>query len=188
MTKKSFQFAWWVVVAIAIAMIYVAVLAGPLVPIYATILAVIALIKFLDTKGLVKEFTMKDFGLIMLIGTISVVTLLGLEILAFASVNIWTLLLIGIVLDIITVMLGSIPVIGDVMSAIVVAIVGIILTFLLVEGVFGGLIVGMAVIFAMLPGPIPLTTISLVGIKYFALVSQDFLLDNLKLYKILRWI
>lgn len=107
----------------------------------------------------------EDFGLddllyagVLLGALIFIVGALALS--TFAKMSLLEILVLGLVLDAIGTATGMVPIIGD--------FIGAVLAFFVVFLLFGPsalLIAGFVAFLLLLPGPLPLATISLVGLK-----------------------
>lgn len=129
------------------------ILFGLLVPFFALewISPFIALFFYIRLKkqGRIKEFDWLEIFLVILYTLVMFIGVLSFGIVAFANVPWWKIVLVGMAADVFASILGSFPILGDGLSAILV----LIMVFTIIGGAYGA-ILGLAMAFiSLLPGP-----------------------------------
>jgi len=157
----------WIPVTLAIILTFIAIIAGPFIPAPLVILGSVALIKVGYGFGLFKDTTFKDYliiGIVLLVAVIGYLFMLGH---AFLVIPLWQLIIIAIIADIIAFGLGWLEGLGYTLTGpfgTIISIISGIVVFMFVNwGIGGGIpgiiLGGLAAVGAVIPGPIPVTTI-----------------------------
>jgi len=125
------------------------ILTQPVIP--DVLLPFIAIITFLvvKKKGLLKPFEKKDFLLIFIYTILAFIALIYLQLITLPAVSWWKIILLGIAADVVASILGTIPIVGDLISAIINTFIAI-----LIVGGPQGFILALTLMFiSLIPGP-----------------------------------
>lgn len=171
--------------AIALLNIGLAVLAGPFYPVPLGVILSIGLfylavrlewtpykIEFTrDYKKLISQFKFEDLLAMFLITVFFIFIGLAFGLWSFYGVPWWKIILVGILIDVIIYFTGMIPFVGDVVGALLTFIICI----LIIGGLPGIILSAIAVSIALIPGPVPLVTVSFILIKIVSWIIAQFL-------------
>ena len=168
MKKNSIKY-WWVLAGILLFTL-IALILGPLFP--APVVPIIGLIFLIIArkKEWMKDYTSQDTGMILLSTIIFIVALIGMNVFALSTVPWWEIILLGLLADAIAFGCGFVPVVGDIVSGIVIFF----LIFQIVGGFTGIILGGLGATLALIPGPsLFFVTIAFIVLKLISAFLGD---------------
>lgn len=188
---------FWILELLSAVLLYVAIVVGPIFPIWLAIVISLALLIYgLASKGafngqemlqalrdsgyspssipvyLLEQLEFRDIALGVVFYAVAVIAALGTMMFAVTKVSLFTLIMAGVAADAVSVLGGMVEsagyLAGIVPGVVISALEGLLCFFIvsiIVGGLLGALLGGLAGVIAMIPGPIPLNTVSFVGLK-----------------------
>jgi len=141
-------------------LIFLALITGSYFPLPLALAIAIIGILIAKKKGYVKEYEKGDWVWILFITLFFFALFLLLGFLSVFLISWWQLIIVGIIFDAIAFLTGMLPIVGDILGAILIFIIAT-----AIFGIKGLLLASLVTIIALIPGPIPLITISLIIMK-----------------------
>lgn len=164
----------WLPLSIALVISIISILAGPLLPAPIIIPVVFFIAIALVISGITKEFRARDGIIVFFVFLMTSLLYAGFVGYSFITIPLWKLVVIAVVADIIAFGLGWLAAagyaagfIGGVIIDLFTAIIVFIGVSYFVGGGIQGVILGsLAAIGALIPGPIPVTTITFLALYF----------------------
>lgn len=145
-SKKRFL-SYWSIFAITLTLLGIAIIVGPIFPVPLALLLGVVFFIIAKRKGWVKKFRLFDLFMMAISFVVFLIILASLGLFALLTVPWWQLILLGLISGIVMWMGDFIPVIGDIISSIIVFILAV-----TIIGGLNGMIIGSIVaLIALIP-------------------------------------
>lgn len=140
----------------------IGIILEPFLPDLGLLITLIIAFFIASRKNVLKKMDKWDFLLILLYVVVSIFLLIYLQLINLTIVPWWQIIVVGIATDVVASLLGTIPVIGDIISGIINSFI----PFVIIGGL-PGLIMSITVVsISLLPGPsLGFNTFTLIVIK-----------------------
>ena len=140
----------------------IGIITEPFLPDLGLLIAIVIAFFIASRKNVLKRMDKWDFLLILFYVIITTFLLIYLQLINITKVPWWQILLVGIATDVVASILGTIPVIGDIISGIINSFI----PFLIIGGLAGLMMSITVVSISLLPGPsLGFNTFTLIIIK-----------------------
>jgi len=136
-------------------------------PVFVAIIVSVIVLVVSVSKGFVAPPSFLDFILVPLITVSFMVGILSAGVFAIAKVPLSTLIIAGLIADVIAFSTGFVPLFGDFFGGVFNAVLVFIIINQVAGGVTGIFLAFIAFLLTMLPGPFPLVTIGFLAIRFF---------------------
>jgi hypothetical protein len=127
----------------------IGILLEPFLPDLGLLIAIVISFFIASRKNVLKRMDKWDFLLILLYVIITTFLLIYLQLINITKIPWWQILLVGIATDVVASLLGTIPIVGDIISGIINSFI----QFLIIGGLAGLMMSITVVSISLLPGP-----------------------------------